>query len=83
MRSQGNRRQIKRLDKAVAKGRRKDSARAFAKLAVQDNGELRIRADPPLIVPIADLVDRSEARRLEHDARQWLTSIVLPPQPVP
>ena len=74
LRSQGNRRQIKRLNKAVAKGRRKDSARAFAKLAVQDNGEARIRADPPLIVPIQDLVDRSAAHRLEHDARQWLTS---------
>ena len=74
LRSQGNRRQIKRLNKAVAKGRRKDSARAFEKLVVNDNGEARIRAEPPLIVPIADLVDRSEARRLEHDARRWLTS---------
>jgi hypothetical protein len=27
-----------------------------------------------LIVPIADLVDRNGARRLEHDARQWLSS---------
>jgi uncharacterized protein (DUF2252 family) len=74
LRSQGNRRQIKRLNKAVAKGRRKDSARAFEKLVVNDNGEARIRAEPPLIVPIADLVDRSEARRLEHGARRWLTS---------
>ena len=46
LRSQGNRRQIKRLNKAVAKGRRKDSARAFEKLVVNDNGEARIRADP-------------------------------------
>jgi len=74
LRSQGNQSQIKRVDKAVAKGTRKDSARAFAKLAVQDNGEARIRADPPLIVPIADLVGRAGARRLEHDARQWLSS---------
>ena len=57
LRSRGSRRQVKRLDKAVAKGRRKDSARAFAKLAVKSNGDARIRADPPLIVPIADLVD--------------------------
>jgi uncharacterized protein (DUF2252 family) len=74
LRSQGSRSQVKRLDKAVAKGRRKDSTRAFTKLAVQDNGEARIRADPPLIVPIAELVDRNGARRLEHDARQWLSS---------
>jgi len=72
--SQGRQSQIKRVDKAVAKGTRRDSARAFAKLAVQDKGETRIRADPPLVVPIADLVDRSGARRLEHDARHWLSS---------
>ena len=63
LRSQGNRRQIKRLNKAVAKGRRKDSARAFAKLAVRGSGEARIRAEPPLIVPIADLVGHHLRRR--------------------
>ena len=58
----------------MAKGRRKDSARAFAKLAVSDNGAAHIRADPPLIVPIADLVDRSGAVRLELGARTILES---------
>ena len=59
-RSEGSERQSRRLEKTVAKGRHKDSARAFAKLAVSGNGEPRIRPDPPLIVPIADLVDGSE-----------------------
>jgi len=59
---------------AVAKGRRKDSVRAFAKLAVAKDGDARIRADPPLIVPIADLVDRSGAFRLELGARRMLES---------
>ena len=74
VRSQGSADQRRRLEKTVAKGRRKDSARAFAKFAVLGNGEARIRADPPLIVPIADLVDRSEAVRLELSARRILES---------
>jgi hypothetical protein len=73
-RLQGSERQSRRLEKTVAKGRRKDSARAFAKLAVSGNGEPRIRADPPLIVPIADLVDGSGAVRLELSARRILES---------
>ena len=64
----------RRFDEAVAKGRRKDSSRAFAKLAVLRNGEARIRAEPPLIVPIADLADRSGALRLELSARKLLES---------
>ncbi|MGO9885009.1 MAG: DUF2252 domain-containing protein [Solirubrobacteraceae bacterium] len=64
----------RRLEQTVAKGRRKDSARAFAKLAVTENGDVRIRADPPLIVPVADLVDRSGALRLGLGARKLLES---------
>ena len=70
----GRDRQIKQLDRTVAKGRRRDSARAFAKLAVSGDGEARIRRDPPLIVPIADLVDRAGALRLELGARNLLES---------
>jgi uncharacterized protein (DUF2252 family) len=74
LRSQGTADQSRRLEKAVAKGRRKDSARAFAKLALAENGDVRIRADPPLIVPIGDLVDRAGALRLELSARKMLSS---------
>jgi uncharacterized protein (DUF2252 family) len=74
MRSQASESQTRRFDRTVAKGRRKDHARAFAKLAVRGNGEARIRADPPLIVPIADLVDRPGALRLELAARNLLES---------
>lgn len=75
MRSHASRSQAKQLDKTLAKGRRRDSARAFAKLAVSTDGEARIRGDPPLLVPIADLVDGKGARRkLEQQARQLVTS---------
>jgi uncharacterized protein (DUF2252 family) len=71
---QGSGRQIREFDKTLEKGRRKDSARAFAKLAVKQNGEARILADPPLIVPIRDLVAESGVRRLERSARKMVES---------
>jgi uncharacterized protein (DUF2252 family) len=74
LRARGSGSQMKRFDKTVAKGRKKDSARAFAKLAVNENGEARIQGDPPLIVPIRDLVDRPGAARLELAARRLLDS---------
>jgi uncharacterized protein (DUF2252 family) len=49
------RRQAKELEAGAAKAMRKDSSRAFAKLALRVNGSARIVPDPPLIVPIADL----------------------------
>jgi uncharacterized protein (DUF2252 family) len=67
----------RRVEKTVAKGQRKDSARAFAKLAVTENGDVRIRADPPLIVPIADLVDRAGAARLQASAGKLLESYLV------
>ncbi len=39
----------------VAKGRTKDSMKAFGKLTEVVDGELRIIGDPPLIVPIEDV----------------------------
>jgi uncharacterized protein (DUF2252 family) len=74
LRSQASGRQVRRFDEAVSKGKRKDSGRAFARLAVNANGEARIRADPPLIVPIRDLVDRQGAQRLELAALHLLGS---------
>jgi uncharacterized protein (DUF2252 family) len=74
LRSQATTSQLSRFDKTVAKGRRKDSARAFRKLAAEGNGEAHIRSDPPLIVPIAELVDGRGAARLELAARRLLES---------
>jgi len=72
----------------VAKARTKDSMQAFAKLTQQVDGERRIIADAPLIVPIEDLmpagrerdavegeirgVIRSYRRTLETDRRHLL-----------
>jgi uncharacterized protein (DUF2252 family) len=46
--------------KGVAKAEHKDSLRAFAKLTRRDGDVVRIISDPPLIVPIEELVKESE-----------------------
>ena len=46
---------VKRTEKALAKARTKDSMAAFSKLTRVVDGEARIVAEPPLIVPIDDL----------------------------
>ena len=46
---------VKRAEKNIAKARTKDSMQAFSKLTHEVDGEPRIVADPPLIVPIGDL----------------------------
>ncbi|AWB96621.1 DUF2252 domain-containing protein [Agromyces badenianii] len=47
--------QVKRTEAILAKARTRDSMRAFSKLVDVVDGELRITADPPLIVPVEDL----------------------------
>jgi hypothetical protein len=49
------------LDRAVAKARRKNSLRALSKLTYEVDGRPRIVSDPPLIVPIGDLLGAADA----------------------
>jgi hypothetical protein len=51
---------LKRTEKNVAKARTRDSESAFSKLVQEVDGQPRIVADPPLIVPLADLVEGRE-----------------------
>ena len=48
-------RQRKAFKRNVAKARAKDSSRAFAKLVEEVDGQPRIAADPPLVVPVREL----------------------------
>ena len=85
-------RQYKRTEKALAKAHTKDSMSAFSKLTHVVDGEVRIVAEPPLIVPIDDLVKgperdemfeglhelvRSYRATLEHDRRVLLEEFRL------
>ncbi len=50
----------KRVDKALEKARSKDSMKAFSKLTHMVDGQPRIISDPPLIVPITELLSDGE-----------------------
>jgi hypothetical protein len=60
-----NRRQQKRFTRNVAKARAKDSIKAFDKLVRIVDGQPRLIGDPPLIVPISDLLPDRES----HDVQ--------------
>jgi uncharacterized protein (DUF2252 family) len=64
-------RNVKRTEKTLAKARTRDSMSAFSKLTHVVDGEARIRAEPPLIVPIDDLV-QGRARKAMFDELRGL-----------
>jgi uncharacterized protein (DUF2252 family) len=58
--------QRKAMDKGLAKARTRDSMEELAKLCHSVGGQSRIIADPPLLVPIEDLVpDQTDRAALE------------------
>ena len=66
--------QVKRTEKALAKARTKDSMSAFSKLTHVVDGESRIVAEPPLIVPIHDLAKGSEREEMFEGLHELLRS---------
>ena len=62
----------KRLGKAAEKAHTKDSMRALSRLTHKVNGSLRIISDPPLIVPLQDLIDAGETRDVEGEMRKLI-----------
>ena len=73
-RSRATAKQVKRFERNVAKARSKDSMKAFAKLTEIVDGEPRIASDPPLIVPIEDVVPAAEHHRLDELMRGVIRS---------
>jgi uncharacterized protein (DUF2252 family) len=72
--SQLGAKQIKRTEKTLAKARTRDSMSAFSKLTRVVDGEPRIVADPPLIVPIEDLAEGRERAELFEELHTLLRS---------
>jgi uncharacterized protein (DUF2252 family) len=60
--SQMKARQRKMVDKGMAKARTSDSMQALGKLTRVVNGQPQIIADPPLLVPITDLLPKQTDR---------------------
>jgi uncharacterized protein (DUF2252 family) len=55
----------KRMARALAKARTRDTLQAFGKLTEALDGRLQIRAEAPLLVPLRDLMPETEERDLE------------------
>ena len=68
------RRRIEKTERSVAKAQTKDSLKAFGKLTEVVDGRRRIVSDPPLIVPIEDLLPPVTHDRLVHTFRALLRS---------
>ena len=62
-RSEVDERRAKRVQRTLRKARAKDSLRAFGKLTHEVDGQVRIAADPPLIVPIEELAGGADVER--------------------
>jgi uncharacterized protein (DUF2252 family) len=60
----------KKVERGLAKAHSKDSMKAFGKLTHLVDGKPMILGDPPLIVPIRDLVPEAEAEEFEKHVRQ-------------
>jgi uncharacterized protein (DUF2252 family) len=66
---------LKKAEATIAKSRTKDSMHAFAKLTHLVDGEPRIISDPPLIVPIDELLPaETERAALEQEMRNLIRS---------
>jgi uncharacterized protein (DUF2252 family) len=52
---------VRKVERNLAKARSKDSLRALRKLTREQDGELRIVSDPPLITPLEELSDAPDA----------------------
>jgi len=67
-------RQRKLVAKSAAKARTRDSMQELAKLTTTVDGQLRIISDPPLLVPIEDLLsDQAQRRALESEVQSIMS----------
>jgi uncharacterized protein (DUF2252 family) len=71
---QATAKQLRGFERNVAKARSKDSLKAFGKLTELVDGEPRIAADPPLIVPLEELLPPAEHDRIHGYARDVIRS---------
>lgn len=69
-----------KLDRALAKARSRDALQVFDKLTRMVDGRPRIAADPPLLVPVSDLLPDTERTALERQFRGLIEryAITLP-----
>ncbi|MET8328139.1 DUF2252 domain-containing protein [Streptomyces sp. NPDC005181] len=69
------------LDRAMDKARTRDSLQAFDKLTETVDGQVRIAADPPLLVPLTNLLPEVERDALEERLRGLIRGYARSLQP--
>ena len=75
LKSSGTKKQLTKAKANLAKARTRDSMQAFSKLTHEVDGQRRIIADPPLIVPIEDVAASStEPVAFEDEFRDLIRS---------
>jgi uncharacterized protein (DUF2252 family) len=62
----------RRLGRALEKARTRDTLQAFGKLTEVVDGRLRIRAEPPLLVPLRDLLPEHEEQEFASAFRDLI-----------
>jgi uncharacterized protein (DUF2252 family) len=70
---EAKRKAIQRFGRVVSKAHTRDSLRAFEKYCHDVDGEPRIMSDPPLIVPIDELLSGEDRANFERGARNALS----------
>src|SRR5262245_6424022 len=72
LRRQRGKKAAKALARSAVKAQTKDSMKAFAKLTHEVDGERKIVSDPPLIVPIEELMPEGDARDATEEIRELI-----------
>jgi uncharacterized protein (DUF2252 family) len=73
-RAQATTQQLEVLRKTAAKAVKKDSTRAFERLAHEVDGTPRLISDPPLLVRVEDLLPQAQAHELEASMYELVRS---------
>jgi uncharacterized protein (DUF2252 family) len=66
-------RQRKNVERTVAKAQTKDNLGALGRFATVQDGEPRLSAEPPLVVPVRDLWSGKEAQKVAEELRRLLS----------
>jgi len=66
-------REARAAERDLAKARKRVHARSLSRLATEVDGQLRIVADPPLVVPLEGLLPEGATRR---DMEKWMRGLV-------
>jgi uncharacterized protein (DUF2252 family) len=72
LRPQLEAKRVKNVESTLAKARTRDSVQAFAKFATEVDGEPRIASDPPLIVPIEELLPDADRKEVINELAMLL-----------